>query len=94
MIAEEICQFGDYRLQLDLPVFNGNMHIQEFIDWIAEVEHFFIYMDISETKKVKLVVLRFKGTALARWDQKVANHAKYQKQPVWTWDKLKRSLRQ
>lgn len=48
---------------MDLPYFNENLHIEEFIDWMVEVEHFFHYMNISEDCKVKLVVLRFKDVA-------------------------------
>lgn len=64
-----INDYGDYRLQFDLPAFNGNMHIEDFIEWISDIEWFFNYMDIAEARKVKLVALHFKRTASAWWDQ-------------------------
>lgn len=50
-------------------------------------------MDISESQKVKRVVLRFKGAASVWWDQTKMIRAKYQKPSVRTWDKLKRLMR-
>lgn len=52
------------------------------------------YMNIEEEKQVKLVVLRFKRIAFAWWDQTIANRRKYNKRPVESWIKLKRSLKQ
>lgn len=66
-----INDYGIYWLRLDLTHFNGNMHIEDFIDRISKVEWFFDYMDIAESRKVKLVARRFKGTMSAWWDQTV-----------------------
>lgn len=41
--------YGNYRLCLDLPTFNGNMHNEDFINWISDVERSFDYMDIAES---------------------------------------------
>lgn len=77
-------EHGDYLLRLDLPQFNGHLHIEEFIDGIAKVECFFNYMDVLKVRKVKLVVLRFKGVVSAWWDQTITNHNKFHKPLVRT----------
>lgn len=56
-------EYGDYCMRIDLPSFNGHMHIETFLDWISEVEKYFDYMNTPEVKKVKLVALRLKGTS-------------------------------
>lgn len=81
--------YGEYQLKMDLPYFNGNLHIEEFIEWMAKVEQFFDYINISEDRKLKLVAHRFKGVDSAWWVQPVMNNTKFNKRPVRTWDMLK-----
>ncbi|CAA6665375.1 unnamed protein product [Spirodela intermedia] len=42
-------------MKIDLPSFNRHLKIEEFLDWISEVEIFFEYMKIVYEKQVKLV---------------------------------------
>ncbi|PON87464.1 hypothetical protein TorRG33x02_166420 [Trema orientale] len=59
----------DYKLKMDIPVFDGTCGIEEFLDWVRTVESFFEYVDVPEDKQVKMVVYRFRGGATAWWDQ-------------------------
>lgn len=86
-------EFGNYRLRMELPEFNGQLRIED-LDWISEVERFFDCMEIPDAKKVKLVALKFEGGAAAWWDQTTMNRAKFQKKPIRTWEKLKKILKQ
>ena len=56
-------------LIIDLAEFDGQLNIEEFLDWIFEVERFFEYRDIPERKLVKFVALKCKGCAWAWWEQ-------------------------
>lgn len=57
--------YGEYQLKMDTPYFNGNLHIEEFIEWMTEVVWFFDFINNAEECQVKLVVLRFKGVTFA-----------------------------
>lgn len=45
----------DFRIKVDIPYFNGNLNIKEFLDQIAEIDRFFKYMEIPKGKRVRLV---------------------------------------
>ncbi|XP_020694320.1 uncharacterized protein LOC110108147 [Dendrobium catenatum] len=59
------------RIKLDIPFFEGRMHIEDYLDWEAAVEIFFDYMEIPPVKQVKYVACRLKGGASAWWMQVV-----------------------
>lgn len=53
---------------MDLPSFDGRLHIADFIDWVHNVENFFNYLDILEDRQVKLVAYKLKGGASTWWE--------------------------
>ena len=55
----------DYRMKVELPSFNGNVSIEEYLDWVSKVEKFFDYMGIADDKQVCLVAYKLKGGASA-----------------------------
>jgi len=83
----------EYRMKIDLPSFNGNLQIEDFLDWVMEVERFFDYMSIHEDRKVKLVAYKFKGGASAWWERLQISQARQGKGPVTSWLKMKRLLK-
>ena len=40
------------------------MGIEEFLDWLADIDRFFDYMKIPSEKRVRLVAYRLKGVRL------------------------------
>jgi hypothetical protein len=51
------------REKIDIPMYEGNLDVEELIDWIRAMDKYFDYEDIDEEKKVKHVVTRLKGHA-------------------------------
>lgn len=46
---------NEFKLKVDLPCFNGHLHIEDFLDWLQHVETIFEYMSINVTQQVKHV---------------------------------------
>ncbi|PKU80742.1 hypothetical protein MA16_Dca023439 [Dendrobium catenatum] len=56
-------------MKLDIPFFEGKLHIEDYMDWEGAVESFFDYMAIPEETQVKYVACRLRGGANAWWQQ-------------------------
>jgi len=66
-------------MKVELPSFNGNVSIEEYLDLFNEVEIFFDYMGIADDKQVCLVAYKLKGGASAWWDCVQLNRTREQK---------------
>ena len=38
---------------MDIPVYEGNLDVEELLDWIRTLDKYFDYEDVEEDKKVK-----------------------------------------
>ena len=61
------------REKMDILVYEGNMDVEELLDWIRTLDKYFDYEDVEEDKKVKHAVTRLKGHATLWWDELQAN---------------------
>jgi hypothetical protein len=66
--AAEECLFRDVarigaREKIDILMYEGNLDVEEMLDWFRALDKYFDYEDIEEDKKVKHVVTRLKGNA-------------------------------
>jgi hypothetical protein len=55
--------------KMDIPVYEGNLDVEELLDWIRALDTYFDYEDVEEDKKVKHVVTRLKEHAALWWDE-------------------------
>lgn len=42
----------DFHMKINLPIFNGHLHVENFLSWLNKVERFFKYIEISKKMKV------------------------------------------
>jgi len=64
-------QQGDsYKIRANLPLFFSDVvDIEQFLDWIYEVEHFFDIIRIEVERKVDFVTYKLRGGASAWWQR-------------------------
>jgi hypothetical protein len=43
------------RAKLDIPMYEGNLHVEEMLDWMRSMDTYFDYEDVDEEKKVRHV---------------------------------------
>ena len=79
-------------MKVELPSFNGNVSIEENLDWVNEVEKFFDYMGTADDKQVCLVAYKLKGGAFAWWDHVQLNRNRERKLPIRSWRRMKRLM--
>jgi hypothetical protein len=76
------------REKMDIPVYEGNLDVEELLDWIRALDTYFDYEDVEEDKKVKHVVTRLKGHATLWWDELQADRCYKGKQKIKSWDRM------
>jgi hypothetical protein len=50
-------------------MYEGNLEVEFFLDWVRAMEKYFDYEDIEEDKMVKNAMTRLKGHAAIWWDE-------------------------
>ncbi|KAI0493184.1 hypothetical protein KFK09_027460 [Dendrobium nobile] len=86
-------QHSEFRVKLDIPFFDGKLHIEDYLDWERAVETFFEYMEIEHEKQVKYVACKLKGGASAWWQQVIQSRRREGKGIVRNWLRMKQLLR-
>ena len=76
----------------DIPLFDGNMGGEEFLDWLIDVDRFFDVMSVHESKQVKMVAIKLRSVASIWWDKLVMQRHRQGKRPIRTWRRMKQLM--
>jgi hypothetical protein len=57
------------RAKIEVLMYEGNLDVEELLDWVRSMDKHFDYEDVNEEKKVKQDVTRLKGHATLLWDE-------------------------
>ena len=82
------------KIMAEIPYFSGHMHVDDFLNWLDEVEKFFLIMKVPDHKQVKKVASRLKNTAADWWDDHQRVRTMQGKDPIKTWRKMKGLLKE
>ncbi|KAI0494147.1 hypothetical protein KFK09_024278 [Dendrobium nobile] len=85
-------QPGEFKAKLDIPYFDGRMHIEDYLDWEKAVKNFFEYMEVVPDRQVRYVACRLKGGASAWWAQITHMRQRKGKGKVRSWQRMKQLL--
>ena len=75
---------GDFKLNVDIPFFSGNLNIEDFINWLVDIYKFYDYMEVPKEKRVRLLACRLKAGASAWWERLQTRMVYEEKHPVRT----------
>jgi hypothetical protein len=78
----------DAREKMEIPMYEGNLDVEELLDWIRALDKYFDYEDVEEDKKVKHVVTRLKGHATLSWDELKVDRRCKGKQKIKSWNRM------
>jgi hypothetical protein len=81
------------RAKIEVPMYEGNLDVEELLDWIRSMDKYFDYEDVDEEKRVRHVVTRLKGHATLWWDELQAERRSKGKQKIKNWDRMVAKLK-
>jgi hypothetical protein len=76
------------KTNMDIPSYEGNLDVEELLDWIRALETYFDYEDIEDDKKVRHAVTKLKGHAALWWDELQADKRCQGKKKIKSQDRM------
>jgi hypothetical protein len=73
---------------MHILMYEGNLDVEEILDWFRDLDKYFDYEDVEEDKKVKHAVTRPKGHVALWWDELEANMLCKGKKRNKIWDRM------
>jgi hypothetical protein len=68
LLMKDVVKLGA-REKLHIPIYEGNLDVEELLDWTRSMDKYFDYEDVDEEKKVRHDVTRLKWHASLWWDE-------------------------
>jgi hypothetical protein len=76
------------RERIEVPMYEGNLEVEELLDWVRVMDKYFDYEDIEEENMVRHAVKRLKGHATLWWDELQDERRRKGKQKIKSWDRM------
>jgi hypothetical protein len=75
-------------------MYEGNVEVEELLDWVRAMDKHFDYKYIEEDKMVKHVVTRLKVHPALWWDELQADHRCKRNHKSKSWDRMVANLKE
>jgi hypothetical protein len=86
-LFKAIARIG-FREKMEIPMYEGNLDVEELLDWIRALDKYFNYEDVEEDRKVKHAITRLKGHVALWWDELQADRHCKGKEKIKSWDRM------
>jgi hypothetical protein len=84
----------EVRAKIEVLMYEGNLEVEELLDWVRAMDKYLDYEDIKEEKMVKHAVTRMKVHATLWWDELQANRRCKRKKKIKSWDRMVAKLKE
>ena len=74
--------------RVEVPMYDGNLNVEELMDWINALNKYFHFEEIDDKKKVRYATTRLKGHATIWWDELQIHRERRGKPKIKSWDKM------
>jgi len=81
------------KAKIEVSIYEINLNIEEFLEWISDVDKYFDYEEIGDEKKVKHAMTKLKGHATLWWDELQVGRRRKGKSKIKSWDRMVANLK-
>ena len=81
------------RPRVEVPMYEGNLNVEELMDWINALNKYFDFEEIEDKKKVRYPTTRMKGHATICWDELQIHQETRGKLKTNSWDKMLHNIK-
>ena len=67
-------------VKIDAPTFDGTLNPSTFLDWLADMDHYFDWYAMSEDRRIRFAKMKLIGHAKLYWN----NQERLQRNPITT----------
>ena len=81
-----------YRPYKRIASFNGYFLIEDFLEWLLDLEDIFDFENICYERKVGLALYKLSEYALHRWERVQSNRTRKGQHKIRSWSRMKKML--
>ena len=81
-------------IKLEAPTFDGQLDPQVFLDWTANIDHYFNWYNMSDERRIRFAKMKLIGHDRQYWTTVEKLMSFKRQKPIQTWDEMKLKLQE